>query len=82
MIATTKELRFHSKKLLDSTSRGEEVLITYRGKAVAKLVPVKQSKISKKNEDELFGIWSDNKNVSDVNEYVRELRKGRFDADR
>jgi len=76
MKATSKDLRFNSKGLLETVSRGEEVVITFRGKPCAKLIPY-----GKKNEDiienELFGIWNDNDVVQDVDEYVRGLRKGR-----
>ena len=77
MKATAKDLRFNSKELLDTVNRGEEVVITFRGKPCAKLVPYTES--SKKNEEnQLFGIWKDNEIVQDVDEYVRGLRKGRF----
>ena len=80
MKATAKDLRFHSRELLDTVNRGEEVIITYRGKPCAKLVPLEQvSKNKKENkENELFGIWKDNPVVKDVEKYVRKLRKGRF----
>ena len=79
MQATAKDLRFHSKELLESVERGEEVVITYRGKPHAKLIPI-QKKRTKFTEEEnhLFGIWKDNDSVLNVNDYVRELRKGRF----
>ena len=76
MKATAKDLRFHSRELLDTVNRGEEVVITYRGKPCAKLVPYKEGKKIKK--DELFGIWKDNEDVQNVEEYVRNLRRGRF----
>jgi prevent-host-death family protein len=77
MKATAKDLRFHSKELLNSVNRGEEVVITFRGKPCAKLVPYEQTK-GKTRKRELFGIWKDNQAVRDVEEYVRNLRKGRF----
>lgn len=77
MKATAKDLRFHSKELIDSVNRGEEVVITFRGKPCAKLVPYQELK-KKKEENELFGMWKDNDIVKDVNEYVRNLRKERF----
>ncbi len=43
MKATAKELRVHSKELLDAVSRGEDVVITFRGKPCAKLVPYEKS---------------------------------------
>ena len=75
MKATAKDLRFNSKGLLDKVNRGEEVVITFRGKPCAKLIPYRE-----KNEDfiknELFGIWKDNDMVKNVDEYVLGLRKG------
>ena len=44
MKATAKDLRFHSKELLDSVNRGEEVIITFRGKPCAKLIPYEDKK--------------------------------------
>ena len=77
MKATAKDLRFHSKELLDTVNRGEEVVINFRGKPCAKLIPYeeKNKEIAK---NELFGIWKDNDMVQDVDEYIRGLRKGRY----
>jgi prevent-host-death family protein len=76
MKATAKDLRFHSKELLDTVHRGEEVVIIFRGKPCAKLVPFAAVKKTAKNE--LFGIWKDDAGTEDVDNYVRNLRKGRF----
>jgi len=78
MYSTAKELRFHTKELLESVSRGEEVIITFRGKPFAKLVPFKESKKNLRDTKELFGIWKDRTDLDDVNSYVRNLRKERF----
>ena len=79
MQATAKDLRFHSKELLESVERGEEIVITYRGKPHAKLIPIRRRKAAFSGEEsQLFGIWKDNETVSDVGDYVRNLRKGRF----
>ena len=75
MKATAKDLRFHSKELLDTVKRGEEVVITFRGRPRAKLVPYKE-KNEKNIQNKLFGIWKDSDMVQDVDEYVRGLRKG------
>ena len=77
MKATAKDLRFHSRELLDTVSRGEEVVITFRGKPCAKLIPYREKK-EENTKNELFGIWKDNDGVQEIDEYVRELRKGRF----
>jgi prevent-host-death family protein len=77
MKATAKDLRFHSRELIDTVNRGEEVVITFRGKPCAKLVPFKKSKdTTKKNT--VFGMWKDNDATENVDAYVRNLRKGRF----
>ena len=79
MKATAKDLRFHSKELLSTVNRGEEVIITYRGKPCAKLVPYDEfTKMNKKLKTKLFGIWKDNDGIENVDNYVRDLRKGRF----
>ncbi|MEE8431421.1 MAG: type II toxin-antitoxin system prevent-host-death family antitoxin [Candidatus Desulfatibia sp.] len=77
MKATAKDLRFHSKELLDTVNRGEEVVITFRGKPCAKLIPYEEKK-EEIAKNELFGIWKDNDMVQDVDEYIRGLRKGRY----
>lgn len=77
MKATAKDLRFHSKELIESVSRGEEVVITFRGKPCAKLVPYQEVR-AKTEKNELFGMWKENDMVENVPEYVRNLRKGRF----
>jgi len=76
MRATAKDLRFHSRELLDTVGRGEEVVITFRGKPCAKLVPYKEGEEGEEG-GELFGIWKDRDEISSVDEYVRDLRKGR-----
>ncbi len=77
MRATAKELRFNSKELFDTVSRGEEVIITYRGKPCAKLVPIGKEQNNKSAGDELFGIWKDNDAVKNIEDYVQNLRQGR-----
>jgi len=77
MTATAKDLRFHSKELLDSVLRGEEIIITYRGKPTAKLIPLKDENNGVYKKNELFGIWKDKENIENVDQYIRNLRKGR-----
>ena len=77
MKATAKDLRFYSKELIETVNRGEEVVITFRGKPCAKLVPYQE--ITRQTEiNKLFGIWKDYDMSQNVDEYVRNLRKGRF----
>ena len=78
MKATAKDLRFHSKEILDTVSRGEEVIITFRGKPQAKLIPIENTKQTEEADNSLFGIWKDNDKINNVESYVRKIRKGRF----
>lgn len=73
MIATAKDLRFNISMLFDVLNKGEDILITYRGKAKAKLISIKDEDSVK--SDEMFGMWRDEK--EDVDETVRTLRSGR-----
>jgi antitoxin (DNA-binding transcriptional repressor) of toxin-antitoxin stability system len=73
MEVTAKDLRFKINMLFDVLNKGEDITITYRGKAKAKLIST-QKNIEKK-DDSLFGIWKDKEdNVDDI---VRNMRKGR-----
>jgi antitoxin (DNA-binding transcriptional repressor) of toxin-antitoxin stability system len=53
------------------------VVVTFRGKPCAKLVPFNKAERGSRN-NEAFGMWRDHDLVEDVNGYVRILRKGRF----
>ena len=78
MQITTKELRIQPGKIIDQVANGEEVTVTFRGKALAKIVPIKKkTKTGEKEEISIFGMWKNHDNIKKVNEYVRELRKGR-----
>jgi len=79
MKATAKDLRFHASEILATVSRGEEVVITYRGKPCAKLVPIRAGETeATTGGNELFRIWADYDEMEDVEGYVRRLRTGRF----
>ncbi len=76
MKVSAKDLRTRTRQLLEAVERGEEVIITYRGKARAKVVAI-DSASAEVPEGELFGIWQDHEEVQDVERYMDELRKGR-----
>ena len=75
MVVTAKDLRFNISMLFDLLSKKESIIITYRNKPKAKLIPYGENQ-NKKKEDKLFGMWKDRDSL-DVDRYVRELRKGR-----
>ena len=74
MTVTAKDLRFNVSMLFDVLSKGEDVLITYRGKAKAKLIPFDEPNNEPKN-DEMFGMWVDR--TESVDKMVRGMRVGR-----
>ena len=77
MQATSKDLRFHTKEILDAAMRGEEVVITFHGKPYVKIVPIAESKQENK-QNEFCGMWKDRTDMNDVEGYVRKLRKRRL----
>lgn len=84
MEATTKDLRLHTRTLIAATDRGEEVIITYRGKPRARLTPlvganeVREAEPAPYGEasgNPLFGLWRDQR--ESVDDQVRRLRQPR-----
>ena len=74
MIVSAKDLRFKISMLFEALSKKEDIIITYRNKPRAKLVPYNGENNTKKS-DELFGLWKDKND--DVESLVRDMRKGR-----
>jgi len=78
MKITTKELRIQPGKILDQVVNGQEVTITFRGKALARIVPMTKKGIAvEQDEIGIFGMWSNHQEEKTVEETVRDLRKGR-----
>ena len=84
MEITAKALRSRVGQVLACLDRGESVTITYRGKPRAKLVGIdaeQEEEFRRDTDFPAFGMWRDREDLSDVDAHVRELRKGRVDAD-
>jgi len=79
MEITTKQLRTESGRIISQVSNGQEITVTYRGKPRAKIIPIKAGRVpvSREPENELFGIWKDRKDTANVEQFVRNIRKGR-----
>ena len=77
MVVTTKELRIQPGKIIEQVVHGEEVTVTFRGKALARIVPVGSGRSKSQDEVEIFGMWKDSENSLSVDDAVRDLRKGR-----
>lgn len=74
------DLRRRIKDVLRALDRNESVTIYYRGKEKAILSPSRQQTGKSIKDHEAFGMWRDRKDMTDVDDYVRILRKGRLDA--
>ena len=78
MKASILDLRRRMSDVLRALDRNESVTIFYRGKAKAILSPLRQP-VKKPVEDHAaFGMWRDREEMTDVDAYVRNLRKGRL----
>jgi len=80
MEISAKELRQKTRLLLDAVDRGEEVTITYRGRARARVVRM-ESEVDRPEPatgNELFGLWADRDDLTDPREWVRTVRQSRY----
>ena len=75
MHASAKDLRFYSKNILDAVSRGEEVIISSRGKPSAKLTSFEEDDKKQVQFDPLFGTWKDHADIINSSKYVRKLSR-------
>lgn len=74
--ATAKELRTHASAILERVRKGDEVVITMRGKSIAVMKPMRE--IEKPFSSVGFGIWKGRKEMSDVKKWLDERRKERY----
>ncbi len=77
MAVSMKDLRYRTKQVLQSLKRGEKPVITYRGQAVARIVPLTSSE-KKAFRDIGFGMWKNRSDLKDVSRWLDEQRKPRF----
>ncbi len=78
MRVSTKELRMQPGRIIDQAVNGQEVIVTFRGKALARIVPImEQRSVSGQSDEGIFGMWMDNKGNRNVERFVRGMREGR-----
>lgn len=73
--ATAKELRSRASAILERVRKGDEVVITMRGKSIAVMKPVHEAE--KPFSTVGFGIWKGRKEMTDVKTWLSERRKER-----
>ena len=65
--------------ILDLRRRMKDVLLALdRNESVTILSPTRQRTKKPVKDHEAFGMWRDKKDITDVDAYVRNLRKGRL----
>jgi prevent-host-death family protein len=74
--ATAKELRIKASSILEEVKKGNEVVITMRGQSIAVIKPLKR--VKRLFNPVGFGIWKDRKDIADVQKWIDERRKERF----
>jgi prevent-host-death family protein len=74
--ATAKELRNRASAILASVRKGNEVIITMRGKSIAVMKPL--SNAEKPFNTIGFGIWKGRKETTNVKQWLDERRKERY----
>ncbi len=79
MNATVLDLRENMKKIMSAIEHNEPVTLSYRGRKTAMIVPCAagHSNSSAANHP-AFGMWADRKDMDNVDEFVRNLRKWCF----
>lgn len=81
MKATIVDLRHKTKEIVNALDRNESVTLTHRGKEKGIIMPIqsKDDHTESSAKHPAFGLWKDHSESEDVGDYVRNLRKGRFD---
>jgi prevent-host-death family protein len=75
--ATAKDLRQRTSMLLDTVRRGQEIVITYRGKRIALLVPLDRT-VHKELSPIAFGMWRQRRDMRDVKRWLDRGRAPRL----
>ena len=81
MKASTLDLRRRMSEILQALERNEPVSLLHRGKERGVIYPtsLKANGLSVAQHP-AFGMWKDRDDLQDVNQVVRNLRKGRGHA--
>jgi antitoxin (DNA-binding transcriptional repressor) of toxin-antitoxin stability system len=74
---TAKELRVGTSAILKETQKGNEVMITLRGRPAAILKPIGEKEHTFRKIG--FGLWKDRKDMEDPGKWLDDRRKERKD---
>jgi prevent-host-death family protein len=77
MKMTIDEFMRDPSKALEAVERNEPVTLTRDGRDFARVVPARERRSLM--DHPAFGMWADREDMADPVEYIRKLRRGRFD---
>ena len=82
MKATVLDLRRRMREVLQALDRKESVTLLHRGKVKGVISPRNASsrKYASAAEHPAVGMWKDHDDMKDVEQYVRQIRRGRGHA--
>jgi len=83
MNATSKDLRYKTKAILQAVAAGKQVVIPHRGVPKAVIRAITKSAavdIPLADEDCVTGMWAEREDIDDVAQHVRNLRRGSMPA--
>ena len=83
MKATVLDLRRRTKEIIEALDRNEKVTIYHRGRKKGVIHPARSEKkpLIPMMEHPVCGMWADREDMADPVEWVRKVRRGRFNAD-
>ncbi|HUT52956.1 MAG TPA: type II toxin-antitoxin system Phd/YefM family antitoxin [bacterium] len=83
MKVTVLDLRRRTREIIEALDRNEKVTIYCRGKKKGVIHPASQEKKTTipMIDHPACGMWADREDMADPVEWVRKIRKGRFNAD-
>lgn len=74
------ELRRKPGRILEALDRNESITITRRGRNIARIVPARQEfTVQEMLDHPSFGAWKNDQATERSAEYVRKIRRGRFE---
>lgn len=74
---TVKDLRYHTRRIVERLRRGESSTVTFRGRPVGRIVPL--TRADRRIWRPIgYGMWNDRADLTDVTQWLDAQRKPRF----
>lgn len=81
MKMTFLDLRKRSKDIAKALDRNQTITLYYRGKVKGMIIPASEEPKKKLSvmDHPFFGMWRDREDMKDVQKWLDEIRKPRYD---